>query len=183
MGERGVEFAFGLIGGIIGFFGAVIALAIGKIGGLLQVAGASDISTLAYVTIFFAGVGIVGSALVRDKPKLGGILMIISAIFGAILIGFYYILAFFFLLTAGLMGFIKKGSEEKNSKEIKKVKWKLCLIMSIVFGILGVDRYLMGKIRTGVLKLITVGGFGVWWIVDAILIATKHQYKGVKWSE
>jgi hypothetical protein len=183
MGERSVEFGFGLVGGLLGFFGAVFALILGGIMGLLQIAGASDVSNLAYVAIFFAGMGIVGSALVRDKPKLGGILMVISALGGVVFIGFYYILAFILLLTAGLMGFIKKSSAEKNNKEIKKVKWLLCLIMSIVFGSLGVDRYLMGKVRTGVLKLITAGGLGIWWIIDIILIATKHKYKGVKWVE
>jgi hypothetical protein len=181
MGERTTEFVLGLIGGLCGFFGAVLALIIGGIMGLLEIAGASDISNLAYMAIFFAGLGILGSAFVKDKPILGGILMIISALGGVTFISFYYVLAFFLLMGAGLLGFIKKSSAEKNNKEIRKVKWKLCLIMSVVFGWLGVDRYLMGKVRTGILKLITAGGFGVWWIMDIILIATKHKYRGIKW--
>ena len=68
-------------------------------------------------------------------------------------------------------------------KEVMKVNWTLCLIMSVVFGSLGIDRFIMGKIGTGILKLITFGGLGVWWLVDVILIATKHHYKGVKWVE
>ncbi len=69
-----------------------------------------------------------------------------------------------------------------KQKEVK-VNWVLCLIMSVVFGALGVDRYLMGKIGTGILKLITFGGLGIWWLVDVILIATKYKYQGVKWVE
>ena len=65
----------------------------------------------------------------------------------------------------------------------KQVNWVLTLIMSIVFGTLGVDRFIMGHIGLGILKLITVGGFGIWWIIDLILIATKHQFKGVTWVE
>jgi len=53
--------------------------------------------------------------------------------------------------------------------------------MSIVFGSLGVDRFIMGKIGTGILKLITFGGLGIWWLADVILIATKYEYKNVKW--
>jgi TM2 domain-containing membrane protein YozV len=65
----------------------------------------------------------------------------------------------------------------------KEVKWVMCLILSVVFGSLGVDRFLMGKIGTGILKLITAGGFGIWWLVDVVLIATKHKYEGVKWVD
>lgn len=65
----------------------------------------------------------------------------------------------------------------------KQVNWVLTLIMSIVFGTLGVDRFIMGHIGLGILKLITAGGFGIWWIIDLILIATKHQFKGVTWVE
>ena len=70
-----------------------------------------------------------------------------------------------------------------TKEEKKKVNWVLCLIMSVVFGSLGVDRFIMGKIGTGILKLITFGGLGIWWLVDVILIATKHQYQGVVWAE
>ena len=32
----------------------------------------------------------------------------------------------------------------------KKVNWVLTLVMSIVFGWIGVDRFMMGKIGTGI---------------------------------
>ncbi|MCK5449570.1 TM2 domain-containing protein [Candidatus Pacearchaeota archaeon] len=63
----------------------------------------------------------------------------------------------------------------------RRVNWVVVLVMSAVFGQLGVDRFIMGKVGTGILKLITFGGFGVWWIVDLILIATKYEFEGVKW--
>ncbi|MBT3691087.1 TM2 domain-containing protein [Candidatus Woesearchaeota archaeon] len=64
----------------------------------------------------------------------------------------------------------------------RKVDWTLTLIMSVVFGSLGVDRFIMGKIGTGLLKLVTFGGFGIWWLVDVILVATKYNFKDVKWT-
>lgn len=44
------------------------------------------------------------------------------------------------------------------------------LILSILFGYLGVDRFYLGKIGTGILKLVTGGGFGIWYIYDIIII-------------
>ncbi len=65
----------------------------------------------------------------------------------------------------------------------KQVNWTLTLIMSILFGGLGVDRFIMGHIGLGILKLITLGGCGIWWLVDLILIATKHKFEGIEWVE
>ncbi|MBT4257899.1 TM2 domain-containing protein [archaeon] len=69
------------------------------------------------------------------------------------------------------------------AKGKKEVNWVLALIMSIVFGTLGVDRFIMGHIWQGILKLITAGGFGIWWLIDVILIATKHNFEGITWVQ
>ena len=51
--------------------------------------------------------------------------------------------------------------------------WTTTLILAILLGELGIDRFYLGKIGTGILKLITVGGCGIWWLYDIIMIATN----------
>ena len=51
--------------------------------------------------------------------------------------------------------------------------WVAALLLSIFLGELGIDRFYLGKVGTGILKLITLGGFGIWWLIDLILIATN----------
>ena len=68
-------------------------------------------------------------------------------------------------------------------REPRNVNWLLALLMSLFFGTLGVDRFIMGHVWLGILKLITAGGFGIWWIIDIILIATKYQFKNINWID
>ena len=51
------------------------------------------------------------------------------------------------------------------------------LILSILIGGLGVDRFYIGDTGLGIFKLLTCGGFGVWTIVDWFLImgATREK--------
>lgn len=50
--------------------------------------------------------------------------------------------------------------------------WLLTLLLSLFLGTLGADRFYVGKIGTGILKLITFGGCGIWSLVDIIMIIT-----------
>ncbi|XP_066920137.1 TM2 domain-containing protein 2-like [Clytia hemisphaerica] len=46
------------------------------------------------------------------------------------------------------------------------------LLYSILVGFFGVDRFCLGHTGTAVGKLLTIGGAGIWWFVDIILLVT-----------
>ncbi len=63
-----------------------------------------------------------------------------------------------------------------------RLKWEFALVMSFLFGWTGMDRFMMGQVGFGILKLITLGGMGIWWLIDWILVAMKHEYANVEWA-
>ena len=44
------------------------------------------------------------------------------------------------------------------------------LLLAFFLGGLGVHRFFVGKIGTGILQLITLGGLGIWALIDIIMI-------------
>ena len=48
----------------------------------------------------------------------------------------------------------------------------------LCFFLGGVHRFYVGKIGTGILMLITFGGFGIWVLIDFILIVTNSLRDG-----
>jgi len=54
------------------------------------------------------------------------------------------------------------GTSEKK----RLIAFLFCLFL----GSLGVHRFYVGKIGTGILQIITIGGLGVWVLIDFVMI-------------
>ena len=58
------------------------------------------------------------------------------------------------------------------------------LIISILIGSLGVDRFMLGEAGLGIAKLLTCGGFYIWWIIDMVNATDRtRQYNYKKLQE
>jgi hypothetical protein len=58
-------------------------------------------------------------------------------------------------------------------------QWVVALILSASLGVFGADRFYLGHTALGVAKLLTIGGLGLWALVDVILIAF-HQVRDAR---
>ncbi len=68
-------------------------------------------------------------------------------------------------------------------------------LLSWLVGSLGIDRFYLGKVGTGLLKLVTLGGLGLWTFVDLLVVlcggqrdsdglplAGYREHRGVAWT-
>lgn len=56
--------------------------------------------------------------------------------------------------------------------------YMVATMLSLFLGYFGVDRFYMGQIGRGLGKLFTLGGFGIWYMIDLVLIATGASKDG-----
>lgn len=65
-----------------------------------------------------------------------------------------------------------------KSTDLFMVEYKppiMLFFVSLFAGHLGLDRFLLGQNRNGILKLITCGGLHIWWIIDLFSIMEKTK--------
>jgi TM2 domain-containing membrane protein YozV len=46
----------------------------------------------------------------------------------------------------------------------------VALLLCFFLGVLGIHRFYVGKVGSGILQIITLGGFGIWVLIDFIMI-------------
>lgn len=68
----------------------------------------------------------------------------------------------------GKQNLIIMSGEIQDNKSQKS--WVVALLLCFFLGGLGVHRFYVGKVGTGIVQLLTVGGFGIWALIDFIII-------------
>ncbi len=92
-------------------FGLEIALFLLLFGSLAPIFGAAEISpavALGRTTIYLVVIGITGAVIVNQKPRIAGILMLLSGIGGFMAVSLAYIIAGPLLIIAGILALLKK---------------------------------------------------------------------------
>lgn len=77
--------------------------------------------------------------------------------------------------TTGAINSPLVAKSDQSSKI--NTEWVITLLLAIFLGTFGVHRFYTGKIGTGILMLVTCGGFGIWALVDTIVIAMGNFEK------
>jgi len=67
---------------------------------------------------------------------------------------------------------LQKEKLLNSSSTTSTTDWLTLFLLTFFVGVLGVHRFYVGKIGTGFLMLLTLGGLGVWFLVDLILVVT-----------
>lgn len=90
-----------------------------------------------------------------------------------------------FAYTTELLGIYKSVPDDKKGEFMTRFSSQAknptaVFGFSAYLGIFGVDRFVLGDIGLGVLKLLTFGGLYVWYIVDLFIVAGKARQKNIE---
>lgn len=77
---------------------------------------------------------------------------------------------------------------EKNERGVSSKSRLITLLLCFFLGYFGAHRFYVGKIGTGFLMLFTMGGLGLWMLIDIIFILCgsfrdKEGHRVMVWLE
>lgn len=69
-------------------------------------------------------------------------------------------------------------NQTSNIVTVSNKDFMTATMLSLFLGGLGVDRFYLDKNGTGILKLVTIGGLGIWYLLDLVLLLTGAMKDG-----
>ena len=66
-------------------------------------------------------------------------------------------------------------AEENAAPEVGEKGFVPAILLCFFLGALGAHRFYVGKIGTGILMLLTLGGLGIWALIDFVNIASGTE--------
>ncbi|WP_196389873.1 TM2 domain-containing protein [Vibrio cidicii] len=84
--------------------------------------------------------------------------------------------------AANVCGFCNYKQEFKSFRDTthRNSDGVVAFFVCLLFGWLGIHRFVYGKIGTGILMFLTGGGCGIWWFVDIIRIGVCNNFTDSK---
>jgi hypothetical protein len=65
--------------------------------------------------------------------------------------------------------------ERADYEEPPTKDFMIAAMLSLFLGVFGIDRFYLARVVTGIFKLLTAGGFGIWYVIDLILILSGNM--------
>ena len=65
-------------------------------------------------------------------------------------------------------------NKSSNNLPAGDKEWLIAMILCWFLGILGMHRFYTGHIGIGIIQLLTLGGCGIWTLIDFIIIASGN---------
>ncbi|MGL4231072.1 MAG: NINE protein [Casimicrobium sp.] len=62
-------------------------------------------------------------------------------------------------------------ANRRRDPSVSKSSRGIALLLAIVLGLFGAHRFYVGRVGTALAMLFTLGGLGIWWIVDIVMVA------------
>jgi TM2 domain-containing membrane protein YozV len=81
-----------------------------------------------------------------------------------------------------------KTSETMKEVAVSDKSRLVALLLCFFFGWAGGHRFYSGKTGTALIMLFSMGGFGLWWFLDLVMIATgnfrdKNEHTISQWTK
>ncbi len=64
----------------------------------------------------------------------------------------------------------RRAERNANAPLSRRKSGRVAFVLWLLVGLVGGHRYYLGRSWTGVLQTLTIGGVGIWWLIDLLLL-------------